>query len=702
MFVQSPKMLALESIFGRDSRHERTFEGMFDIIDNSPAETVASCIATNQYALNQLLLKLLVIHKLNASHCAPTLQTKEMDSKQLLQSLTSTNFPENSKWVDNSKQHSEMNSHLSKRMKTIKGFKLISEESILNIFSYLMEDDIIHGGDKMHSLHLVSKEFNRLFNHMFDNVDKSEKFKHLQMKFDCGYFYTISEIYQAVQKSHMHNSSFKCDFLLPNGKVVNGTLNEYPYPLSNATSNTTNDIASKYIRFLENKGIGADNGNEHSVAITSRTLYQINGNNKNDVIMNTEKFMSNLTNNTLTTFAKYGTLSRRGLVYNKSSFNFNVLKYNTFGNQRYKLVDINLHGLNNCYIFNTNINFELSVYPIGYIARKFSQRQWIVGIIDISSPKCYLNNEICFTIDITDEIKKVNTMDNTKNLHQYLQDLKIPVYNDIPDVDVQTCRYKRYYMECYCQLDNQRIIEPFGTFTNKKEQCKIWQTKYRDDISFASGDILKLKPICRFNLDKMYSKFYFKNKISSLGLDENNNNNNNNNGNNSNEFNYALIDCQYDGYWRSGILMKQDIDTKNIESNDYLSHKQLSNYVGQVTVEMFHGMKYFLEKNNPGSVYSMVHLDDSIVAPFGTFITKEEQLNILIFMCDKRELFPNIGDGFRSQIDKIQREKDETDDQENHNAAQDRVSLMNKDCESDGKKSNRFTSLFGKKKKFNN
>ena len=706
------------SLSGLFNPQDEILQEMFSIIDTSSVETLNSAIVSNQHLINQILVKLLVVHKYTLSNTNVATAT----NRELLASLTNTDeFLQANKDEDtiidkddtsllSNNVDTGMQQPSSDAVSTTPLFDLISEESIQNIFEFLNEDDIYRIGEECKTLHVVSHLFNKLLQERVNN----KQFSDLHLKFDDGYYYCVNEIYQALQRS-LGNKGLECDFQMPNGLVVSGVLKTFSYPLDKDMDTLKRlNIVFASINITASSKLAYQNRKCFDLFNNSNNSNNNNNNSDSDITKDMDTMCSvfPLTNLTRTSFIKSNKLRLRRLVYNKDAFSS---LDNLYGNNDFKLIDINLYGLYNYFIYDSRTYSLLSEYSIAHLAFYFSKRQWIVGIINIASmqrkPET-LHNQIEFTIDITEEIEKFGKSDEfdresrTKEIELHPQEAKLAnVLNNthhvlsgttIGNTNLTRDTNDRYYIKIYSQLDNGRIVQPFGTFTNKEEQCKIWLTDFKDEPSFRddNGSLAQLKKIVKFDFEHMYDNWYLHDEPFVMSLYSNHNQN-------RGKFKYLLIDCMFWEDWHCGILMYPD-------STDYIQDaSKLKDYCGLVGVEMFAGINVAYSAHSR-RLYRKTHLDSSLVSYFGNKTSKAEQLNILTVMCNNKRYDQGISDAFKKQIQrlndlkaKMQREEEEKlKEKEKQRELKQQKQQQEQQQKKQGKKSGGgFKKMFGKKKK---
>ena len=439
--------------------HDDVLDAMFDTISGSSYELVRSAIKKNSDYFNKILLKILISSMYKDDEIMNIIKRKKgskylHNPNKLLYALTDTKFPEISGKV-------RKITNIPSRNNSIKYFDLISKDSLQHIVSFLDENDIYFADSdcQRNTLFCISKLFNDTLIH------NSRHNKSLQEKFDQCHFYTIGQLYKKFQNSK--HLALKCDFRCPNGLVLDGKLKKFPFALSEPR--ITIDGKPKTVHFHDSIEAPTFSRNRrvkslkysHNVkqSLYSKIFYQIDihsprfeaivaANNEvitlsssntsaknsevaisgvsgvsgisgisgksgisgigNDTGIGTDLFnlynvnSLQLRKDTLTNFGRNQRLSQRLMKYNKGG----LLNVNSFyGDSKYKLIDVNIENMFNYYICNTLKYKIFSNYSIGYLAKYYTKRKWIIGVItdakDCLSPN---GTQFKFTIDITQEI----------------------------------------------------------------------------------------------------------------------------------------------------------------------------------------------------------------------------------------------------------------------------------------------------------
>ena len=727
------------------AQQSHAVESVFNILSASSSQTLENAVINNQRFINELLLRLLVLEKYdpNNSNC------NESDPRRLLQSLTNTIFPAQ-KTLDEKNVTGEESKDDHDNYNNAPYHKSLSQNTWNKILMFLTEKDIYFANDSHYSpsLHCVSHYFNDIINNFLADSNFSYD------NYNC-HFYTIDQLYKEYIQCKFENKQFQCEFEYPNGLILKGSLRQFPYPLQGWEYNKrkeNNDhgenqkLVIKFVPSIDSKEYESSDddrpmimnlNNGHS--IYSKIFYQ--NNNFNDS-QNTKELI--LSPDTKTMFSRYNILSNR---ISGNNINLNKLG-DLYGSKEYKLIDVNLFGLTNCFIFNnkeTSLKWLMndfgiiSNYSIAEMAFHLSHRQWVVAIIDvISNHSKNLNNQLSFIIDITPEIiqlKKKNAsiiknIDENEIKSQHpLTTSSVPVSTgtinaemDTPggnehedqseaysslsqaatvvqSMNVATSAVKnnkmvkvkygfqetelikakydsnihnddddqifkdtmiskkmdRYYITCYNNNGNN-FIYPFGSYTNEFEQYKVWDTYLNTTKSFKNDkkDLLKLRPIRNFKLNKMFD-FWYKHDDNNISLKN---------------LGYLIVDYKSGTttkpIWKCGVLLKPASYGKKtripITSDYFRSIQQLSQHRGQVTIEIFDlSDKSILstminrnssqngDKSEKGEkeskkrkflsrrMYKRAHLDWKSISYFGKKTSIEQQKEFLNLICGKFE-----------------------------------------------------------------
>ena len=385
-----------------------------------------------------------------------------------------------------------------------------------------------------------------------------------------------------------------------------------------------------------------------------------------------------LTEETVTNFHNFESLKLRSIKYKKYKFgDLNTL----YGTAQHKLVDINLQGLCNYYIFSRQTYDMLCPLSFAQMAHFITKRTWTVGFIpfeDQTKPHV----QISFVIDITPEITGLIKLANKKSISSKPSPVSNsnPSHNETPedekiDIDSKLAQIDgygeiklnisdinsaesnvfvdegRYYVALYTQPDDEGIIDLFGTYTDKQEQSKIWKTSYASSLRYADYQQFNaVKKVEVFRFDKMYdkcfvscdsvdSKKYGFYKISDERFEEKQLRLRKENIR-MDTLGYLLIDYKPNGaqnhdqsqnretVWTCGVLMYNDSTEKYIHHSD-----EMIGYIGLVKVKYYPNINNAAYFNQIESGESVIHLDVALergnIAYFGSRTSVNQQKNMI-------------------------------------------------------------------------
>ena len=602
---------------------------LLNLVDTCTDKCLKTIINTNSRQINQLLIKMLLKSQFTSHGNDYNINSKP---SKIFESITKTKYQQSKKLTRKKKrQLQSRNKHKEKKL-TIQD---IPDDCVQLALSYLSPNDIhfvfsFNPSYYWSTMHCTCKWFNMLmkrnYNHRavcysslpilismetIENIDY-----HNLYTFNNDKFITLGQLF-GTTGIQMEN----IDFQFPDGFIAAVRVNNFQWPLLDKPANINVDI--EY--WCVNQQI-----NKITLPSNSRIFYQ-------NTLFGKNIWHMPLNKETLTNFCSSTETSQRLIKYKKHKFgNLNQL----YGNDWIKLVDINLQGLYNHFIFDKKNWNLLCPFSIGQIAYFITKRHWTVGIIELSEQRTP-KRHIAFKIDITAEI---NALKHLKH-----------VFND-PDGEIlkqsNVLRHtNRYYVTFYTQSDNEGIIDLFGNHTNKQQQSTIWQTYYSQFIEFRHYAFIDLRPIVYFQFEKMYDYWFFRDISKTSNHNKHYNNYNHIRSHsvtskryqNKRKFNfiskirldkigYLLVDYIKDGKWTCGILMYNS-------SQKYIRYQhELEGHIGYVVCQFYQDLNQNSDLKHLGIGQEIVHLDQmDIIGYFGSHTTSTQQKNMLLMMIQNFE-----------------------------------------------------------------
>ena len=526
------------------------------------------------------------------------------------------------------------------------GIHKISDDSLKNVLIFVNPCDIYFIDyvyweltTTFKTTYTVSKRFNILLKQIHDNKNilhtivprRYHRYPiglhmHLSQKiyynYGHGLFFTLDTLYKLKQNEDNPYEDTCLEFQSPDGQIRTMKLNSFPWPLAQNAKN------AHIVEFQEPtyNYVYSDRNDMFDTRIESdNQIFYQNVNFRKKIFCKQD-----LTKQTLTNFTPRNCFLSRDIKYNQSKVNSLVKDGGTDsdGYTDRTLIDINLQGLYNHYIFNKQTWKLYCGLSIAQIAIFLTKRKWVVAVAE----DCDFveDSQIQFAIDITDEVNAVKATSSNKKIR------KLTIKNnnkadassmDVIESEVNDTTLKRsnvvrvthdnnesrYYSTFYGMVDDSCIIDLFGKRTRNKQHRSIYKRYYP---KYGRLDMFyKYKGVEKFDIDKMYHHSILAEKNKRIAME-------------MKDIGYVLIDfiiSSWDNTWTCGILMKYDKEEKT-----YVRHlNELKNHVGLLKLKTFTNIQDSYDSDQTSRI-SVVHLDnDKDVDYFGKRSPVQEQRNLI-------------------------------------------------------------------------